>query len=216
MINLTPEKLNENYETVVKLVETYISEDRREAVLKMVKALEEEMILAPASGKVHFHGAYPGGYLVHVLNVIKTAFKLKKVYQSQGGTIDFTDEELVFTGLFHDLGKLGNGEKPAYIPQESEWHRKNQGSMYTSNPDIDFMLVQDRSLFLLQKFGIPVNQKEYLAIKLHDGLFEETNEPYWKSFVATSRLRSNLVRILHTADLLAAAIEYDIEHQEND
>ena len=38
----------------------------------------------------------------------------------------FTQEELLFAAMHHDLGKLGDGTKPYYLPQDSEWHRKNK------------------------------------------------------------------------------------------
>lgn len=210
-MKLTAEELKQNYDYFVACIETYVTGDRKQKVLDMVEDLSDEMVTAPASGRTYYHGAYPGGYLVHVLNVVKFAVKVKKLFESLGGKIDFTDEELVFSALFHDLGKVGNGEEPTYIPQESEWHRKNQGSVYINNPKLDFMLVPDRSLFLLQKYGIPLTQKEYLAIKLHDGLFEETNKPYLVSYNPDSKLKTNLVTVLHVADHLAATAELDVE-----
>lgn len=213
---LSANQIEENYNSFVSLVEKYISSPRKEKVLEMLEVIGEEMALAPASGKAHYHGAYAGGYLVHVLGVTQAAVKVMKLYQSLGGMIDFTGEELVFSALFHDLGKVGNGEKPAYVPQTSEWHQKNQGSFFINNPEIDFMLVPDRSLYLLQKFGIELSQKEYLAIKLHDGLFEESNKAYYINFSPDARLRSNIVKILHAADLLAAAAEFDKEHLTDD
>lgn len=214
MKKLTVEELKSNYEQLRNIVETCISSPRKEKVLEMLDALEDEMVVCPASGKDWYHGAYPGGYLVHVLKVTTAAMKVKKLYEYMGGTIDFTDEELIFSALFHDLGKVGDGNKPNYIPQESEWHRKNQGSIYVNNPDIDFMLVPQRSLFVLQKFGIPVDQKEYLAILTHDGLYEETNKPYLVSFTPGSKLKTVLPKILHAADLLAAEAEFDEEKKE--
>lgn len=213
-MKLSAEQIQENYDKFVSFVEKYISSPRKEKVLEMLEVIGEEMALAPASGKTHYHGAYAGGYLVHVLGVVQAAAKVMKIFREMGGDLNFTQEELIFSALFHDLGKVGNGEKPAYVPQTSEWHQKNQGSMFINNPEIDFMLVPDRSLFLLQKFGIPVSQHEYLAIKLHDGLFEESNKAYYINFSPDARLRSNIVKVLHAADLLAAAAEYDKEHAE--
>ena len=215
-MELSAEKLQENYNEFVSIVEKYISSPRKEKVLEMLEVIGVDMATTPASGKVHYHGAYPGGYLVHVLGVVKAAVKVMKLYEGIGGDCNFTPEELIFSALFHDLGKVGNGEKPAFIPQTSEWHQKNQGSRFINNPEIDFMLVPDRSLYLLQKFGIPVSQKEYLAIKLHDGLFDESNKAYYINFSPDARLRTNLVKVLHTADLLAAAAEYDLEHRNTD
>jgi hypothetical protein len=71
------------------------------------------------------------------------------------------------------------------------------------------MLIQDRSLFLLQQYGISMSEKEYLAIKLHDGLYDDVNKPYYISFNPDSKFRTNIVYILHEADFLASKIEYD-------
>ena len=127
-----------------------------------------------------------------------------------GGTIDYTEEELVFSALFHDLGKLGDGDKENYIPQTDKWRQDKLSEMYTYNPDLDFMLIPDRSLFILQKFGIKVSQKEFLAIRLHDGVYDKANEAYFFSNVESSRQKTSIVSVLHTADFLASKIEYDI------
>ena len=82
--------------------------------------------------------------------------------------------------------------------------------MYTFNPDLDFMLVPDRSLFILQKFGIKVNQKEFLAIRCHDGVFDKANESYFFSHVESSRQKTSIISVLHAADFLASKVEYDM------
>ena len=211
MNNLTVEQLQANYELNLKIIDTYLSEDRANRVKSMIESIGEEYITAPASGKNWYHGAYAGGYLVHVNTVVRLALKEMQMYKQLGGNIDFTEEELVFAALFHDLGKIGDGTKPNYLPQTSEWHIKNQGSIYINNPELDFMLIPDRSLYVLQKYGIQVSQKEYLAIKLHDGLFEEANKAYYISYNPDSKLKTSICHILHAADMLAAKIESDIE-----
>ena len=50
------------------------------------------------------------------------------------------------------------------------------------NTDLHWMGVTDRSLFLLQHFEIKYNQKECLAIKLSDGMYDDANIDYLKSF----------------------------------
>lgn len=215
-MKLSAEEIQKNYDAFIACIKATLSPERQEKVLTMLEDLGENIALAPASGKNWYHGAYAGGYLVHVMNVVKAALKMKKLFESLGGNVDFTDEELVFSALFHDLGKVGDVGKPNYLVQDSDWHRKNQGSMFKNNPDLDFMLIPDRSLYLLQKYGITVSQKEYLAIMLHDGLFEETNKPYYFSFSPDSKLRTNLVKVLHAADLLAATAELDQEKATKD
>lgn len=214
MKKLTAEEIQKNYEAFVKCCSLTLSPERYEKVKVMLDDLEDIMALAPASGKNWYHGAYAGGYIVHVLKVVKAAYKVRDLFKSMGGNIDFTDEELIFSALFHDLGKVGDVGKPNYLVQDSEWHRVNQGSEFKNNTDLDFMLVPDRSLYLLQKYGITVSQKEYLAIMLHDGMYEETNKPYLFSFNPGAKLKTNIVTVLHIADHLAASSEFDQEHCE--
>ena len=214
MKELTAEQIQEQYDLHIKIINKYLTGDRKDQVLKMIESYGDTYVLSPASGKTWYHGAYPGGYLVHVNNVVRFAIMEMNLYKKAGGKVDFTEEELVFAALFHDLGKVGDGEKPNYLPQENEWFRKNRQEVYVNNPELDFMLIPDRSLFILQKYGIKVNQKEWLAIKLHDGLFEESNKAYYVSFNPDSKLKSNMVSILHAADYLASRQEFDAE-QEN-
>ena len=75
------------------------------------------------------------------------------------------------------------------------------------------MLIPDRSLFILQKFGIKVNQKEFLAIRCHDGVFDKANEAYFFSNVESSRQKTSIISILHSADFLASKVEYDMWKQ---
>ena len=71
------------------------------------------------------------------------------------------------------------------------------------------MLVPDRAVFNLVSCGIAVSENEYLGIKLHDGLYEDSNKPYLISYNPESRLRTSLPLILHQADLLASRIEWE-------
>jgi hypothetical protein len=72
------------------------------------------------------------------------------------------------------------------------------------------MRIADRSLFYLQEAGISVNENEFLAIKLHDGLYEEANKAYYMSYGKEFAIKTNLVHVLHQADLMAANIESQI------
>jgi hypothetical protein len=123
----------------------------------------------------------------------------------------FTKEELVFAAFHHDLGKVGfpgNGNE-IYIFNNSEWHRKHQGKIYTHNPNNPFTMVPDLSLYLLQHYNIPVTWNEYLAIKIHDGLYDDANKPYFISRTADAKLKNCLPLIMHHADHMASIIEYD-------
>ena len=206
---LTAEKIQANYEKHLKIVDTYIG-DRKDSIKEMLSHMEETYVMAPASGKTWYHNAFAGGYVDHVNRVVEYAVKQSRLYEEMGGTVDYTEEELVFAALFHDLGKIGDGDQPNYIPQTDKWRQDKRSEMYTFNPDLQFMLIPDRSLFILQKFGIKVNQNEFLGIRCHDGVFDKANEAYFFSHVESSRQKTSIISVLHTADFLASKVEYDM------
>jgi hypothetical protein len=73
------------------------------------------------------------------------------------------------------------------------------------------MTVPDRGLFLLQQAGIQLTSNEWIAIKTHDGLYDDANQPYLKGYMPETKPRTSLPFILHQADLMAARIEFERE-----
>lgn len=206
---LTPEQVEGNWNRHLLYVEEYITGDRKDKLISTYQALADHMVLAPASGKTWFHNAFPGGYIEHVNRVVELSLRTMKFWAVSGAEIDFTQEELVFAALNHDLGKIGDGEQDGYLPQTDNWRRDKLKEEYSINTALDFMLIQDRSLFLLQKYGISMSQKEYLGIRLHDGIFDDANKAYFFNHTPDSRFKTNIVFVLHQADFMASKIEYD-------
>ena len=136
--------------------------------------------------------------------------KIKPIWEQSGASIDFTDEELVMAALHHDLGKVGDLSEDNYIPNDSEWHRKNQGLVYKHNPRLEYMTITDRAIFILQHFGIVLTPNEYIGLRLTDGLYEEANKTYYMNWSKDNTLRTNIAYILHQADMMASRIEYDM------
>ena len=209
-MNLTAEKLQENYDKLISYIHNHIASPRKEQLIDLYNTHAERIMMMPASGTEHFHNAWIGGYVDHVIRVIEGSLQIMKVWQSFGATINYTEEQLVFAALNHDLGKIGTEEAEQYIPNDSEWHRKNQGKLYKNNPTNPFMTVPDRSLRLLTERGIPVSTNEWYGIKLHDGMYDESNKAYFISYDVNSRLRTNMPYVLHQADQMAARTEYEI------
>lgn len=209
---LSAEKIKTNYETFRERINKLFPK-RSELLNKLYDDLGEDRIMfSPASSIEHYHNAFPGGYVDHVLRVMDfCAIQYKSTVDMGIDVSNFTKEELMFSALNHDLGKLGyvGDGKAGYEFNESEWHRKNQGKIYKYNVNIPFGMVQDRSIFLLQSYGIPCSWNEYIAIKIHDGLYDESNKAYYISRVPESKLRTFLPYILHHADLSAARFEYE-------
>ena len=209
MKELTPEQIQENWDKLVELVNDTFEGERLEKLLEMYDYFEERMCLAPASGKEHYHNCHAGGYVEHVLHVTSFAKQLDQLWRDNGATINFTMEELVFAALHHDLGKVGDLAEDYYTPNDSEWHRKNQGLVYRHNGNLQFMTVTDRALFLLQHFGINMTENEYLGLRLTDGLYEEANKSYYIGYTPDRGLKTNIAYILHQADMMATHIEFD-------
>lgn len=207
------ERIVKQFEKFMGILETTFKEsnpDRFEKLSKLYEDYQERICTAPASGKIHFHNAYEGGYLDHVLNVYECAIQMAKLYKQMGGILDFTKEELVFAALHHDLGKLGTLENPYYVPQMSEWHREKRNELFSHNENAQYMTVNDRTIFILQQYGVTVSENEYLGMRLTDGLYDDTNKKYLQQYGAGNfPMRTNLHKILHWADHMAASIEND-------
>jgi len=206
---LTSEEIVENWGDLIDLIKNTFDGKRKEGLLKMYDYFEERMSIAPASGREHYHNAYAGGYVDHVLHVINCAKQIYKLWEDNGATINFTEEELVFAAMHHDLGKVGDLAEDYYKINDSEWHRKNQGLIYKHNPNLQYMTVTDRAMFLLQHFGISMSENEYIGLKLTDGLYEEGNKSYYIGWTPDRSLKTNIAYILHQADMMATHIEFD-------
>ena len=209
MKQLTAEQIAKNWEQLRSLINNTFEGERLEKLNKMYDHFEDRMCMAPASGKEQYHYAHVGGYVEHVLHVVDCALKITNLWAAEGATINFTTEEVIFAAMHHDLGKVGDMDKDYYVPQESEWHRKNRGEIFTHNGELQYMTVTDRAIYLLNQFQIPMTENEYVGLRLTDGLYEEANKSYYISYNPDWALKSNIAYVLHQADLMATKIEYD-------
>jgi hypothetical protein len=208
---LNEEQLLENWQQFLGYIEQYITGDRKKRLIDFYNKYEERFILLPASHKPQYHNCFPGGYVEHVNRVVSASLDIDSIWRKFDVKPTYTTEEVVFSALNHDLGKFGTLEHEAVLPNPSEWHVKNRGEIYTFNTQMDYMTVPDRGLWLLSQIGVEVSKNEWLAIKLHDGLYDDANKPYLMSWSPETKLRTSLPFIIHQADLLAARIEFERE-----
>jgi hypothetical protein len=211
-MNLTAEQIQDNWNELLSYIEEYISEPRKDKLLEFYEQYADRLMLMPAAHKKEYHNAFPGGYVEHVLRVIRCAIKQAELWNSEGCDMTtFTTEELVFSALNHDLGKMGDEEQESYIPQTDNWRREKLGEDYMFNTKVPFSSVPDRGLYMLQSHGIQYTFNEMLAIQTHDGLYDKANEKYLMSYMPEQKPRTSLPFILHQADLMAARIEFERE-----
>jgi len=205
---LTPEQINENWDKFLDNIHQYIlDEEKKEKLLEFYQKYEDRFAIMPASSKHTYHNCFAGGYVDHVNRVVDFALKINQFWVDNGSPVDYTIDELVFVAINHDLGKFGDLDNEQFIQNDSDWHVKNRGEVYKYNPELPYLKTSERSIFTLQQLGIKMTFNEFIAIKLHDGLYEESNKSYYISYSDEYSLKSNLPYIIHQADLTATRIE---------
>ena len=206
---LSADKIKSNWDKFLAIIDKEISSPRKEKLLAFYKKIEEDVVIAPASSSTEHHSAFPGGYVDHVIRVVEIALDLELIWAKYKGIKNHTREELVFACLNHDLGKMGLLGKPYYLDNDNAWEIKNRNKVYKYNDELPYTSVPDRSLFLLQEAGVPVTINEYIAIKTHDGLYDDANKAYLMTYSVYNKPRTYLPFLIHEADMIAARVEWE-------
>ena len=145
---LEAEKINQNWEMYRSKVNNLFP-TRKDQLNKMYDDFEDRIAMMPASSMAHFHNAFAGGYIDHVLRVMECTETLYNTWESSGADMSgYTKEELMFAAMHHDLGKVGfpGDGNEVYQIETSDWHRKNMGRLYKHNENIPFTMVPDLSI----------------------------------------------------------------------
>ena len=157
---------------------------------------ETSWLTSPASTRYHMN--VEGGLLMHSVGVAETALRLRYLLAP-----DLSEESVVITALFHDVGKVGHPGKPYYLPNDNLWEVRNRGRAYKVNPEIIAMNSAVRGLCLVSRF-IPLSEEEAQAIVAHDGLYPVyggvANLEYHQA-------ECRLLMIIQFADKWTAAVE---------
>ncbi len=152
-------KIIENWNVFTSLIKSKVQNAVvRNALDSLCDEVEERFSLCPASTRTEFVGAYPGGLVSHSLDVLKIMKELNKIYNA-----NLSVDNLIITGLFHDIGKIGTLEEEYYLVQESDWHRK-RGMVYEINSNIPKVPVAVRSVWWLTSSGVQLSEHELHAL----------------------------------------------------
>ena len=197
-----------NDEAVTKILSTWLDlvngiEDKhnREAILQFTEDMKARLFTAPASPAVNYAGAHnsmPTGFAEHTLRVIKHFSKLVNEHKEHI-LHEFTQDDVVIAAMFHDMGKIGDNDHSYYLEQDSDWHR-DRGMFYKINPEIEYLPIPNRSLYMLQHYGVKLPVHVYKAILVHDGPADEANRSY-------TCKEGMFPLLLQQADMIAATIE---------
>lgn len=172
---LTPEEIEQNWKKFCSLCEK--TGDRAPALAKMLEELDERLCLCPASSRKEYHGAFPGGLVDHSLRVLNNLVRLNNAFDWK-----LSKQSMIVAALFHDIGKAGlpgkGDQNNFYVPQTDSWRAEKLGEEYKYNDDIAYMTTPDRSIFMMQHYGVQLTVDEYLSIKCNDGFVLQENKPY--------------------------------------
>ena len=103
---ISAEKIQLNWVEFLSNIDTYISSPRKEQLIQFYETYADRITMMPAAHKKEYHSAFPGGYVDHVNRVVKASLSMSAVWEGFGCDMStFTQEELVFSAINHDLGK---------------------------------------------------------------------------------------------------------------
>lgn len=144
----------------------------RDGLESLLEGIGEKILMCSASTETSAPGCGPGGLVETSLEVTT---RMRSISKSVG--VEVPVGSIIVTGLLHNIGMVGDLERPYLLDQDSDWHRK-RGSLYKYNENIPRMPVAHRSLYLIQHFGVVLKPEEWTAISLSGGMHREENRFY--------------------------------------
>jgi len=149
------------------------------------------------------HLAKEGGLAEHSMNVLGAALALKKAWDAS-----VSNDSIVICSLLHDIGKMGQYNKPYYVPNILKGRAtkanpnpepyQSDKKPYTSNTELLYIDHECRALSIISKY-IDLTEEEQQAILWHNGLYG--NFKYQIQGKETP-----LYMIIHFADMWASRV----------
>ncbi len=177
---LTEEKLNANYLKFINYLQKYecYSED-------MMKEIGEKIKMAPYSMERDMGGAYDGAMIDVTLNTLcKIGAQINNNALGANGGEKIAHPLLAVNNnmLMRVLLLINIAKAEMFIPNKSEWHKKNLGRMYEFAENKTKLKLGARSLYLCQKYGIHLEEEEFeafLSIDTADDTGERFQSPLY-------------------------------------
>lgn len=170
---ITPneEFIKKNYDKTTDLIRKVCGENT--SLLKMIEDLGVRYAICPASSHENYYSAFPGGLAYHNLHVLQWMGRFASLLAPK----EYSNESMLKVSILSEIGKIGDIQNDLYLPTQDDWKKKN-GQHYDVNNNIQYMRVNQRSLFLAAHYGVSLTQDEYLAILLSEGQNEDANVLY--------------------------------------
>lgn len=161
---------------------------------------------APASVKNHYN--FPGGLVEHSLKVYDMAMALKEavVKLRPDHAAALPDDAIAIAALLHDVCK-------ADLYRRVQRARKNEVGQYEKFDEYQITYDNfpaghgEKSVIMLLRSGLDLNDDELLAIRWHMGPWEVTGAGIdQERNYRAAQAASPLVPLIHTADTLSAQV----------
>lgn len=152
-------KIQKNLEKYEKIIEQIIP-NRAVELMHMIEENCQNFVECPGTMKSGEGYTHPGGLMARNLKILKNAITLN---DAMG--LKVSKDSIALVCLFFDFGLVGEPNKPLIVLNDSEWSVNKTGQLYKFSQENDFMLVEDRNLFLMQKYGIQLTREEFVAMK---------------------------------------------------
>lgn len=173
-------------------IEDLLRSTERAGVEFMITYLGESGFYeAPCSAQYHL--ACEGGLAQHSLNVFEVMEQMWSVFKPV-----VTLESVIITSLLHDVGKVGQFDKPGYVENILKSGKRSDKKPYMVNSDLLNVPHEIRSLSIIDN-RMNLTEEEYFAILYHNGLYGPLK------YEITGKERP-LYLLLHFADMWASRV----------
>ncbi len=193
-MGISPQQLQQNRTDFLDILKN--TTDIPEKSPEIIAFLDDsDFWQAPAS--TQYHDAFEGGLVAHSLKVYELLTML-----SYNHFLDFPEESIAKTALFHDLCKV-NFYKRAQKNKRMEDGRWIRTEGYQVRDELP-LGHGEKSLFLLVQRGVSLTDAEALAIRWHMGAWDATPTNYGAAQSLTGAMnQARLVTALHIADMMS-------------
>lgn len=205
---LTPEELQKQKQNFIDL----LTKTNRPGMDKLLAWLQTtDFFEAPASTRFHLN--YEGGLLEHSLNVYKTMLLMAFVNCKLTG-VEMSVDTITITALLHDVCKANTYKKGQRWRKDAN-NRWEQYDVYEFKED-EPLGHGEKSVFLLQRAGLQLTEKEVYMIRWHMGGFEAQGN---QMTLSAAMAKCPEIALIHSADIIASSIlennDKESEEQEN-
>jgi len=182
-----------------KIIELLLSTERK-GIENLVQHMEENgFFTAPCSSQ--FHLCKEGGLAEHSLNVVTLMFDIAE-------NLGFKEEDknnLIISGILHDLGKMGQFGKPQYSENYLASGKRSDKKPFETNKNLLPVPHEIRSIQIASQF-IELTEEENFAILMHNGMYSDLK-------YQLQGKETPLQMILHFADMFCSRV---IEKEEKE